>query len=608
MPKEDRSNWVAVEPEFQKKSDSQAAVEIRKATSAYQYFQKDVSATVKEEIVQQYGSFDIAKHGRIVRDRWNALSDTEKEPYYQLQRTDQARFAQESHLADIAALERKQRLRQEREAVLLDDEGGMSRTTRRKWDKKQRKKVKNEQKLQKTKKFKADDGDFVDEEDDESVVSWNSDLENDDSDSSEEKRKKMKARQPPRQLTQKQIEHRTKLKQEKAEKESYIADRQQDLRKERADQAKRRLEFLLKQSNIFSHFGGVKEDAAKFGTRIANHVTSPRSPDGHGGSRRGAAEDEDEEVALAEADEHEATFLTQQPTTLGFGQMRDYQLEGLNWMIRLQENGVNGILADGTSLQAVVISCSPDFILTLIRFCIKCTEMGLGKTLQSISILVYMLEYKNVSGPHLIVVPKSTLSNWMNELARWAPTLNSVKFHGDKATREDIISTILEPGQRDEDRDWHVVVTTYEICNLEKNTLNKFAWSYLIIDEAHRLKNEASTFSKTVRQFETRYRILLTGTPLQNSLHELWALLNFLVPDVFASSEQFDEWFNLDIDDADEKNKLISQLHKILRPFMLRRLKADVEKSLVCVCDFCFTPVIIDCTISISLCVRYFRG
>ena len=210
------------------------------------------------------------------------------------------------------------------------------------------------------------------------------------------------------------------------------------------------------------------------------------------------------------------------------------------------------------------------------------SEMGLGKTLQSISILVYMLEYKHVTGPHLIVVPKSTLSNWMNELARWAPTLTAVKFHGDRDTREDIISTILEPGQRDEDREWHVVVTTYEICNLEKNTLNKFAWSYLIIDEAHRLKNEDSAFSKTVRQFETRYRVLLTGTPLQNSLHELWALLNFLVPDVFASSEQFDEWFNLDIEDADEKNKLISQLHKILRPFMLRRLKADVEKSLVC--------------------------
>lgn len=122
-----------------------------------------------------------------------------------------------------------------------------------------------------------------------------------------------------------------------------------------------------------------------------------------------------------------------------------------------------------------------------------------------------MMEYQTVTGPHLIVVPKSTLSNWMAELGRWAPTIIPVKFHGDKATRDAIIRNDLEPGQRDEDRKWHVVVTTYEVCNIEKNVLNKFAWSYLIIDEAHRLKNEASAFSKTVRGFETKYRILLTG-------------------------------------------------------------------------------------------------
>ena len=201
--------------------------------------------------------------------------------------------------------------------------------------------------------------------------------------------------------------------------------------------------------------------------------------------------------------------------------------------------------------------------------------------MQSISILVYMLEFKQDTGPHLIIVPKSTLSNWMNELARWAPTLSAVKFHGNKQERQDMITDVMLPAaDNPSNRKWHVCVTTYEICNLERNVFNKFAWSYLIIDEAHRLKNEASTFSRVVRTLETRFRLLLTGTPLQNNLHELWALLNFLVPDVFASAEQFDEWFNLDIDDADEKNKLISQLHKILRPFMLRRLKADVEKSL----------------------------
>ena len=129
-------------------------------------------------------------------------------------------------------------------------------------------------------------------------------------------------------------------------------------------------------------------------------------------------------------------------------------------------------------------------------------------------------------------------------------------------------------------RQWDVCVTTYEVCNTERKTLQKFAWRYLVIDEAHRLKNEASMFSKTVRTFHTHHRLLLTGTPLQNNLHELWALLNFLLPDIFSSAEQFDEWFDLEIDDEAAKKQMIEQLHKILRPFMIRRLKSDVAKGL----------------------------
>lgn len=356
MPKEDRSDWVAVEPEFQQ---SATTSEIKKATSAYQFFQKDVSSTVKHEVVQQYGSFDIAKHGSMIRDKWNSLSDTEKEKYYALQRNDQARFAQESHLADIAAIERKEKLRQERDAIMFDDDldGNTKRTTRHKWDKKQRKKMKQIQANVK----KADGMEFnEDEDDDDDAGSWD-----DSDDSSTEKKKKAKVSQPKRELTQKQTEHREKLRQDKIEKDAYIAERQYDLRKERMDQAKRRLDFLLKQSNIFSHFGNVKEDTAKFGStaRIATTSETKLKSDigdddddetGLDTSRRRAkavndGDDDDEAMALAEADEHEATFLTQQPTTLGFGKMRDYQLEGLNWMIRLQENGVNGILADGTS-------------------------------------------------------------------------------------------------------------------------------------------------------------------------------------------------------------------------------------------------------------------
>lgn len=333
MPKEDRSDWVAVAPEFQKE-----AGEIRRATTAYQFFQKEISSTVKQELVHQLGSFDIAKHGRAVRERWQALSDDEKERYVELQRQDQARFANESHAADVAALERCQKLQQEREKLLLENEGGIGRTTRNKWDKNQRKKFKKEKRG--NKQTSADDSDLNFDEDDESAGSWDSDA--DSGFSNEDKKKKAPT---PRKFSQKQIDHREKVKQEKLEKETYIAERQEDLRKDRADQAKRRLEFLLKQSNIFSHFGCVKEDTAKYGIKtISITTTSVAAP---GSSRRGAVADEDETAALEEADEHDATFLTQQPTTLGFGQMRDYQLEGLNWMIRLQENGVNGILADG---------------------------------------------------------------------------------------------------------------------------------------------------------------------------------------------------------------------------------------------------------------------
>ena len=218
--------------------------------------------------------------------------------------------------------------------------------------------------------------------------------------------------------------------------------------------------------------------------------------------------------------------------------------------------------------------------------------------------MAYHYEYLKIQGPHLVCVPKSTLSNWMNELNRWCPSLRAIRFHGNKEEREALSEEYfsneaaahdgrrptrqilnektgeMEDDNSDNPRAWDVCITTYEVANTERKALGRFAWKYLVIDEAHRLKNEASLFSNTVRGFNTTYRLLLTGTPLQNNLHELWALLNFLLPDIFSSSEQFDEWFNLEIDDADAKKTMITQLHGILRPFMLRRLRADVAKGL----------------------------
>ncbi|VEL29094.1 unnamed protein product, partial [Protopolystoma xenopodis] len=115
------------------------------------------------------------------------------------------------------------------------------------------------------------------------------------------------------------------------------------------------------------------------------------------------------------------------------------------------------------------------------------------------------------------------------------------------------------------------------MCIKEKGVLRKFNFLYLIIDEAHRIKNEKSKLSEIVREFRSQNRLLLTGTPLQNNLHELWALLNFLMPEMFYNAEMFDELFN---NSSVEEENLVSRLHSVLRPFLLRRIKADVEKKL----------------------------
>ena len=341
------------------------------------------------------------------------------------------------------------------------------------------------------------------------------------------------------------------------EHEQQMEEQMKVLRQKRAA----RLRYLLQQSDVFSHF--MNKGAASTSAAAKSPSALPSSPSKrhHGGDGEAVlskrkTEDEEDAILLQQAQAEGAlnVRLSAQPKCIANGTMRDYQLEGLNWMIGLNTNGMNGILAD---------------------------EMGLGKTLQSISVLGYMSEFRGVDGPHIVVVPKSTMPNWMNEFKRWCPKLRTIKLHGNKASRKETIEAHLKAGVREADRKWDVVVTSYEMCILECNTLKKLPWKYLILDEAHRVKNENSRLSKVLRQFSVQYRVLLTGTPLQNNLHELWALLNFLLPEIFHSSEDFDEWFDLaGTDDDDAKRKLVGQLHKILKPFMLRRLKADVAKCI----------------------------
>lgn len=255
-------------------------------------------------------------------------------------------------------------------------------------------------------------------------------------------------------------------------------------------------------------------------------------------------EKEEDDLLLEGAEEgREVTHLTQQPGIVT-GQMRAYQLEGLNWLIRLYTNGVSGILAD---------------------------EMGLGKTLQSISMIAYLRQFQGITGPHLVCVPLTTLGNWEREFNKWCPSIKTYRFHGDKEARVEQRREMSEQGAFD------VCLTSYEMGGRERTFLAKFPWNFIVVDEAHRLKNEGSQLSVCLRTFKSTHRLLLTGTPLQNNLHELWALLNFLLPDIFVSATEFDAIFT----QKGMEDQVLRSLHEVLRPFMLRRLKSDVERTLL---------------------------
>lgn len=315
--------------------------------------------------------------------------------------------------------------------------------------------------------------------------------------------------------------------------------------------------FLRSQAPMFKHFLGNESSDSEKNEKA---LVSKKEKKGKGSKRRMTEKEEDRLMMESATGDDQAdvlaqtTRLNEQPSCIT-GELRTYQLEGLNFLISLFERGLNGILAD---------------------------EMGLGKTLQTISMLGFLRQYKNITGPHLVIVPKSTLGNWMNEIKRWCPEMRAIRFHGNQEERKHQATNLIQYGKFD------VVVTSYEVVIKEKNRLSKFSWRFLIIDEAHRIKNENSLLSQVVRLFTTQARLLITGTPLQNNLHELWALLNFLLPDVFSSSDVFEQWFSSveaaegdeSATDAEKQKEIVSQLHAVLRPFLIRRLKSEVERSL----------------------------
>lgn len=414
MPKEDRSDWVAVAPEFSSttgknknnNTNNSSTTVIRKPKTAFQFFQHTVGPTIRANLAAQGIPFDLADFGRRVRDQWQQLNEQDQREYQRLAQDDASRYARESHQADVAAWQRREALWKERNQMILSDEDNDNNNNNdgnnNNYGQKTRK-TRGQRARQKNQEEEDDDSD------DDDASSAEDDDHNAEGTASKKKKNKKKKPTPPV-VSQKQMEYRQKVAREKSEKEQYIAQRQGELRHEKSAQAKRRLEFLLKQSNIFSHFGRVKQDTAKYGiktvgtTVAVNANTSSDTTTNDDADRNDhdnnnnekeeeeenqtasaisvktksrrlqddfVDDDDEKQQALEEADTHEATFLTSQPTTLGFGKMREYQLEGLNWMIRLQENGVNGILADE------MVRCGPKMYSPLPESWLRFANSGL---------------------------------------------------------------------------------------------------------------------------------------------------------------------------------------------------------------------------------------
>lgn len=385
-----------------------------------------------------------------------------------------------------------------------------------------------------------------------------------------------------------------------------------------SNRQKRKLNFLISQTELYSHFVGrkIKTDEVERSTdsadvSVSTETVQPGKMDAHSVtlpksvSQAGAKvtnfedldfDDEDEtalrQAAMANAqnavqeaqqkarafnnedsqvqtqfDNGEMNF--QNPTGLGDidvaqpkmlnAQLKEYQLKGLNWLVNLYEQGINGILAD---------------------------EMGLGKTVQSISVMAYLAEKHNIWGPFLVIAPSSTLHNWQQEITRFVPELKCLPYWGSAKDRK-VLRKFWDRKHitYTNDSPFHVLITSYQLVVQDTQYFQKIRWQYMILDEAQAIKSSQSSRWKSLLGFHCRNRLLLTGTPIQNNMQELWALLHFIMPSLFDSHDEFSDWFSKDIESHAQSNTKLNEdqlkrLHMILKPFMLRRIKKHVQKEL----------------------------
>ena len=385
-----------------------------------------------------------------------------------------------------------------------------------------------------------------------------------------------------------------------------------------ANRQKRKLNFLISQTELYSHFIGrkIKTDEVERSTDDATVAASdqkldPGKSNAHAIDLPGSVADtgtkvtnfedldfdaEDETVlrqaasanaqaAVQEAQDRARAFNNEgsdiqaqmddgemnfqnpagmdnldvpQPRMLTC-QLKEYQLKGLNWLVNLYEQGINGILAD---------------------------EMGLGKTVQSISVMSYLAEKHNIWGPFLVIAPSSTLHNWQQEITRFVPDLKCLPYWGSAKDRK-VLRKFWDRKHitYTKESPFHCLITSYQLVVQDSQYFQKIRWQYMILDEAQAIKSSQSSRWKSLLGFHCRNRLLLTGTPIQNNMQELWALLHFIMPSLFDSHDEFSDWFSKDIESHAQSNTKLNEdqlkrLHLILKPFMLRRVKKHVQKEL----------------------------
>ncbi|RDB18237.1 putative global transcription activator SNF2L1 [Hypsizygus marmoreus] len=236
--------------------------------------------------------------------------------------------------------------------------------------------------------------------------------------------------------------------------------------------------------------------------------------------------------------------LYEQPGLIQGGQMKDYQLEGLSFLVTMYNNGMNCILGD---------------------------EMGLGKTLQTLSLFAHIKEKSpGLHDPHLVICPLSVLSSWETEAARWLPSLRVIRFHGPASERDRLKHSLRG------DRDFDIMLTTYDAYSIDDSWFKSFRWTYCVLDEGHKIKNSDTNLSQKIQGIGSLHRLILTGTPVQNNLLELWGLLHWLFPTVFTAATErlFKESF--DLSRGSYEIPFLNAAKKLVSTIMLRRTKAVV--------------------------------